>query len=269
MCFQFFFTKTLLLYLTKRESGNALTETNEYDAIFTALKHPIRRQILLLLEQKGEASFMDIQNAVGITDTGLMSYHLKELAPLVEQSARGKYRLSEIGQTSIALFRRVEREKQGTSKAVRREVERWAGIVVFLFLIVGVALMAPLTVGIYTSAENLIATSDLPLGFMVGMYLAGLSGMVLGIILFVFYDRHYFTKNIKTNAIHSLIFAAGISLLLIPSAYLTYSFEMATLSLASPSRAGTGLLFMILLAVSSLASAPPVAYGIGRLAKRH
>jgi len=246
-----------------------LVETSEYDAIFAALKHPIRRQILLLLEQKGEASFMDIQNAVGTTDTGLMSYHLRELPPLVEQSARGKYRLSEIGQTSIALFRRVEQEKQGTSKAVRREIERWVGIIVFLFLIVGVALMAPLTVGIYMSVENLVAASDLSLGFMVGTYLAGLSGMVLGIILFVFYDRHYFTKNIKTNAIHSLIFAAGISLLLVPSVYLTYGFEMATLSLASPSRAGLGWLFMILVAVSSLASAPLVAYSMGKLAKRH
>ena len=65
-----------------------MAETNEYDAIFAALKHPVRRQILLLLEQKGEVSFTDIQNALGINDTGLMSYHLKELAPLVEQSAR-------------------------------------------------------------------------------------------------------------------------------------------------------------------------------------
>jgi DNA-binding transcriptional ArsR family regulator len=63
-----------------------LAETNEYNVIFTALKHPVRRQILLLLEQQGEVSFTDIQSAVGIGDTGLMSYHLKELAPLVERS---------------------------------------------------------------------------------------------------------------------------------------------------------------------------------------
>jgi len=92
-----------------------LAETNEHDAIFTSLKHPVRGQVLLLLEQKGEASFTEIQEVVGTNDPGLMSYHLKELVPLVEQTARGKYGLSEIGQTSIVLFRKVEREKQRTS----------------------------------------------------------------------------------------------------------------------------------------------------------
>ena len=92
-----------------------MAETSEHDAIFTALKHPVRRQVLLLLEQKGEESFTEIQEAIGTNDTGLISYHLKELVPLVEQTARGKYCLSEIGQTSIVLFRKVEREKQRTS----------------------------------------------------------------------------------------------------------------------------------------------------------
>jgi len=73
--------------------------------------------------------------------------------------------------------------------------------------------------------------------------------MVSGIILFVFYDRHYLPKNIRANAIHAVIFFAGISLLLALSAYVTYGFEMVTLSLASPSRARTGWLFIILLAV--------------------
>ena len=58
--------------------GVSLAETNEYDEIFAALKHPIRRRILLLLEEQGEASFTDIQKAVDIPDTGLVSSHLKE-----------------------------------------------------------------------------------------------------------------------------------------------------------------------------------------------
>jgi len=246
-----------------------LAEANEYDTIFTALKHSVRRQILFHLEQKGEASFMDIQNAVGINDTGLMSYHLKELAPLVEQSARGKYRLSEIGQTSIALFRRVEREKQRTSTAVRKEVEGSLGIIIFLFIILSITLMAPLSVGIYASVQIVYTTSNLSLEQIIGLYLAGLSGIVVGIILFVLYDRHYFSKSIKTNAIHSLVFATGISLLLVFSAYVTYGFELATLSMATlPSKGGIAWLIMILHAVSSLASAPIVAFGIGKLTKR-
>jgi DNA-binding transcriptional ArsR family regulator len=251
------------LYLTKEELGAPLAETNEYDAIFAALKHPIRRQILLLLEQKGEVSFTDIQSAVGINDTGLMSYHLKELAPLVERSVRGKYRLSEIGQTSILLFRKVEKERQRSSTAVRRELEKSIEEIVFLFFIVGITLMAPLSVDIYVSAQNFY-TPNLSLGQMVGMYLTSLSGMMFGVILFAFYDRHYFSKNIKTNVIHSTIFAMGISLLSISSAYMSHRFEEISL----PSN-GVTWLFSILRTASFLASAPLVTYSIGKLAKKH
>ena len=156
------------------------TETNEYDAIFAALKHSVRRQILLFLEQKGEASFTEIQKTVSIDDTGLISYHLGELAPLVEQSARGKYRLSEIGQTSIALFRKVEQEKQRTSTVVRRELGKAIGEIVFLFFIVGITLMAPLSIAMYVSVQNLYAPT---LSF----------GQITGLISRVF--RNNFRRN--------------------------------------------------------------------------
>lgn len=268
--FPIFVHENVFIISHEKRIGNTLAEINEYDAIFTALKHPVRRQILLLLEQIGEASFTEIQDNVGINDTGLMSYHLKELIPLVEQTVRGKYRLSEIGQTSIVLFRKVELEKQRTSTAVHKELEKTIGEIVSLFFIIGATLMAPLSVGIYASVQNLYATQNLSLGNMVLMYLAGLSGMVFGAILFVFYDRHYFSKNAKTNIIHSQIFAIGISLLLIASSYVSYGFEEATLSITpSSDRGGIGWVFMILQAVSLLASAPIVAYSMGKLEKRH
>jgi len=247
-----------------------LTQTNEYDAIFAALKHPLRRQILLLLEQKGEVSFSNIQNAVGINDTGLMSYHLKELAPLVEQSKRGKYRLSEVGQTSVVLFRKVEKEKLRSSTVVRRELEKSIGEIVFLFFIVGVSLMAPLSVDIYVSVQNLYTTPILSLGQMIGMCLVGLSGMILGVILFVFYDWHYFSKNMKTNIIHSTIFAMCISLLSISSAYMSHRFVEASMAISAlSSNGGVTWLFSILRTVSFLASAPLVTYSISKLAKRY
>jgi DNA-binding transcriptional ArsR family regulator len=99
----------ILLKRGVRCAGLAEAEADEYDEIFAALKHPVRLQILLFLEERGEASFTQVQGAVGIEDTGLMSYHLKELAPLVEQSERGKYRLSEVGQAGWRFFQRVER----------------------------------------------------------------------------------------------------------------------------------------------------------------
>ena len=147
--FQFFFTK--IFKLNKRDKdglGVELAEAGEYDEIFTALKHPVRRQILLFIEQKGEASFTQIQQETGIRDTGLMSYHLKELAPLIEQSKRGKYCLSEVGQAGVELFRKVERERQKSSVVVRNEVEKvLADSIkrsVFLLGIVGLTLLVPI-----------------------------------------------------------------------------------------------------------------------------
>ena len=119
--------KHLCLISPRKVTGAGVTEADEYDEIFAALKHPVRRQILLFLEEQGEASFTQVQNAVGLEDTGLMSYHLKELAPLVEQSERGKYRLSEVGQAGVELFQRFERERHRSSVTVRTEIEKWLG----------------------------------------------------------------------------------------------------------------------------------------------
>jgi DNA-binding transcriptional ArsR family regulator len=245
------------------------TETNEYDAIFKALKHPVRRQILLFLEQKGEASFTDIQNSVSINDTGLMSYHLKELAPLVEQSARGKYCLSEVGQASVALFRKIESERQRSSTAVRRELEKLIGEIVFLSFIVGITLVIPLSFDIYLSVQSLY-TSNFSLLHTVGMYLASFSGMVFGVIIFVLYDRHYFSKNVKTNVFHSTIFAVGTSLMSVFSAYAIHRFEQSAVAVAALPSNGSGiLLFSVLRTLSFLASAPLVTYGISKLMKRY
>lgn len=240
-----------------------MTETTGYDKIFAALKHPLRRQILLLLEDKGEMSFTGIQNAVGLEDTGLLSYHLKELESLVRQSARGKYSLSEVGEASMALFRKVEREKHLSSLAVQSYFEKSIGKIVFLFFMVGITLMAPLSVdSIYLSVQNLVSASLLTEQIIV-MFLVSFLGMMFGAILFAFYDRHYYSKSIKTNVVHSTIFAIGISLLLISSAYITYSFELETMSVSNMT-----WLVSILRTVSFVASTPIITYSINRLMRR-
>lgn len=239
-----------------------MAETNEYDVIFTALKHPVRRQILLLLEERGEVSFSEIQNVVSINDTGLMSYHLKELAPLIEQSARGKYRLSGIGQTSVTLFRKVESEKERLDTAIRSELEKLVGEIIFVFFIVVITLIAPLSVDIYVSVQSLMRT-DFSFELGAVMYLASISGMILGVILFTFYDRHYFSKKMRTNVIHSTIFATCTSLLSVISVLATHQFELSFLSNASPV-----LLIGIFSVVSFLVSAPFITYSIIKLVKK-
>jgi len=241
-----------------------LAEKDDYNEIFAALRHPIRRQLLLLLEDKGEMSFTEIQNAVGMSDTGLMSYHLKELAPLVEQSTRGKYCLSEVGRASITLFRKVEMEKDKTSRAVHGELEQIIGKAVFLFFIVGVTLIVPLSVDIYLSVET-IAQSSFSMEQASVMYFVSLLGMILGVLLFVFYDRHYVSRNTKKNVIHTTIFAIVLALLSMFSVYAMHSFEQTTLACSN------NLIwsFGALRSTSLMIVAPIVAYVIGRFLRNH
>ena len=212
----------------RRISVVSLAEPNEYDAIFAALKHPLRRRILLLLDAKGEVSFTDIQKAVGIEDTGLMSYHLKELELLISQSTRGKYKLSEIGKTSVALLRKVERSRD-VSGVVRKELGTLAGKVLWFLIICAIPWITAMTVDIYASAQ-LISDTKITLTWVYALSLLAMYGSVA---LFTLYDRHYFSKVPRKNILHSIFFALAVALTLIPSEYTTYQFMAKTLEYAA------------------------------------
>jgi DNA-binding transcriptional ArsR family regulator len=246
-----------------------LAETNEYDRIFSALKHPIRRQILLFLEHKGEASFAEIQKDQGVDDTGLLSYHLKELVPLVTQSARGRYSLSETGRASLTLFRKVEAERQSLSGAVQREMEKLTAKIVFLFFILGAALIAPLSIDTYFSVQYTTLAS-LSTEQIAIIFLAGLVGMIPSLVLFVIYDQHYFAKNLRKNVIHAMSFAIGVSILSFLSTFAVYSFQIGTLSVMSASSAsGVNMIMIlgILRTASFIGITPIVAYSIIKILK--
>jgi len=70
--------------------------------ILIVLSHPIRREILLNLNERGECSFTDLMNALNV-DTGKLSFHIRNLAAFLEQTPTGKYRLNKVGEKAIAL----------------------------------------------------------------------------------------------------------------------------------------------------------------------
>ena len=253
-----------------------LTETDDYDLIFAALKNPTRRQILLLLEQKGEASFTDIQNALNLTDTGLLSYHLKELGILVEQSSRGKYSLSEIGQTSMTLFNKVEKEQQRTSKMVQKEINSYLTTFVwkvfFLFWLIVINFSIPITVDITTSVQNII--EDIPVWNMAGLNIVGLFAMMFGLVLFVVYDRHYYSKNLKTNIIHATIFATCMSAVALLVTNSTINFTQSTLATSTATQTREQLFtalqwsMALIRTAAYVVAAPILSYAVNKLSKR-
>lgn len=70
--------------------------------VLSALSHPTRRGILLALNEKSECSFTDLMNDLGI-DTGKLSFHIRNLTGLIEQSPSGKYRLTKMGENAVRL----------------------------------------------------------------------------------------------------------------------------------------------------------------------
>lgn len=73
----------------------------------SVLSNPIRREILLILHEKGETSFTEIMTKLAI-DTGKLSFHMRNLAPFVEQTDSGKYKLSRAGIDAVRVIKDVE-----------------------------------------------------------------------------------------------------------------------------------------------------------------
>jgi len=75
--------------------------------ILSVLAHPLRREILLDLSENGQSSFTDLLNLLKV-DTGKLSFHLRALAPFIEQTPMGKYKLSRAGESAVRVIRDVE-----------------------------------------------------------------------------------------------------------------------------------------------------------------
>jgi uncharacterized RDD family membrane protein YckC/DNA-binding transcriptional ArsR family regulator len=75
--------------------------------ILSVLSNTIRREILLILHEKGETSFTELMTTLAI-DTGKLSFHMRSLAPFVEQTESGKYKLSRAGIDAVRVIKDVE-----------------------------------------------------------------------------------------------------------------------------------------------------------------
>jgi uncharacterized RDD family membrane protein YckC len=75
--------------------------------VLSVLSHPLRREILLYLSNKGEQTFTDLLNLLKV-DTGKLSFHLRSLSPFIEQTPNGKYKLSRAGESAVRIVHDVE-----------------------------------------------------------------------------------------------------------------------------------------------------------------
>ncbi len=83
------------------------TDQENVSKVLSVLSHRIRREILLILRDRGESSFTDLMNALDV-DTGKLSFHIRSLTPFIEQTETGKYKLSRAGEAAVRVIRDVE-----------------------------------------------------------------------------------------------------------------------------------------------------------------
>jgi hypothetical protein len=100
------------------------SEEDTYTSIFNALRHPIRRRILRMLEER-PSTYTEVLNVLGI-DNGLLNYHLDSLKELVTKGGDDRYTLSDYGRAALSLNRRIEdppktdvRESWAASPAIK------------------------------------------------------------------------------------------------------------------------------------------------------
>jgi uncharacterized RDD family membrane protein YckC/DNA-binding transcriptional ArsR family regulator len=82
-------------------------EQESVSKILSILSHPLRREILLNLSEKGESSFTELLNLLKV-DTGKLSFHLRSLEAFIEQTPSGKYKLSRAGENAVRIVHDIE-----------------------------------------------------------------------------------------------------------------------------------------------------------------
>ncbi len=85
------------------EKENAEKLQNLEQQVFGALENQKRRDILRIIGENKGIAYTKILNASKISDSPTLSYHLKNLAPFIEQKD-GKYRLTAIGKDAYNLL---------------------------------------------------------------------------------------------------------------------------------------------------------------------
>jgi uncharacterized RDD family membrane protein YckC len=161
--------------------------------ILSTLSHPLRRDILNFIHEKGECSFTDLLNKLEV-DTGKLSFHLRTLSAFTEQTTTGKYKLSKTGERALRVIRDVEMWAEGAD--VKRKAAHLpyasfkdrslaflfdAGLMLAITLILASAEVVPFLMGgTFTITVGTIPFVALGLLYVYSTLLEGFNGQTIG-----------------------------------------------------------------------------------------
>jgi uncharacterized RDD family membrane protein YckC len=169
-------------------------DQDEVSKVLAVLSHPLRREILFNIDEKGELSFTDIMNAIK-TDTGKLSFHIRNLTGFIEQTETGKYRLTKMGEHAISLIKELESWVEDPGAVRRTPIANLANLkkralaflidfaaVIAIFLIIGIptSVFSSVTAGSVFSLSGNDIILFLIVFWMYSTLLEGFAGQSLG-----------------------------------------------------------------------------------------
>ncbi len=94
-----------------KEGGREVKGKDSADGeVFQALSHRVRRAIIRALAEKGERSFTELMEDVGLKDSSVMAFHMRKLSTLIRRNERGYYELTGLGWRAYNVLRELEIE---------------------------------------------------------------------------------------------------------------------------------------------------------------
>jgi DNA-binding transcriptional ArsR family regulator len=135
-------------------SGEAMSKQEDeiYSTMFSSLKHPARRKILRMLEDR-QMTFSEMLDTLQVTSSNL-TYHLESLGELLIKMDNGKYKLSTFGEATVTTMKRVEEAPTKKSKGLSLLSIQWKSVFAVLSIII--ILLASLSAIQYVSYGKLM-----------------------------------------------------------------------------------------------------------------
>ena len=93
----------------------------ELNVLFNALSHEVRRKVVKVLGEKGKATYSELMNEVGISDSGTFAFHLRRMRYLVNKDRYGNYFLTDLGKIGYEILVNIGKLKEAVEEREEKE----------------------------------------------------------------------------------------------------------------------------------------------------
>lgn len=131
-------------------------EEEIYSIMFKSLRHPVRRQILKILNDK-PMPFMELVALLRVSSSHL-TYHLDSLGELIAKNETGEYCLSSFGKATVSAMRGVQEAPELANRRPKKLARRWKAT--FAVLMIAVLLLSSFGVYQYITITQLAANQS-------------------------------------------------------------------------------------------------------------